>query len=136
MNWKTKKSYTFTKNLRWFSTATTKYYLPMNGSLSEQASATNAEANFVASNTGRASKMSFLFDLNPGSTILTIEDEVAGTLGTKTFTGSTSLFVFNFPDDLDTGTNDFDGAGRLRIGLHTTNGVNTANAAITFDIDL
>ena len=138
MTWKTKKSYRFTKNIHWFDTGTTKYYIPLVGSISEKTDATNAEVNFNPSNLGRLISINLLSSGTPGTTILTLEDEIAGTLGTVSFTynGSGALTTLNFPTDLDTGTNEFDGLGRIRIGLDVAAAVNTGQATATFEIDL
>jgi len=137
---KTKKSYRFTKNLKWFSTSTNKLYIPLVGTTSENTDATSKDVNFCPSNSGRLLKIDFISNASPaaGTTILTLEDEVAGTLGTATFTynGSSALTTLNFPEDLDTGTNEFNGLGRLRIGLDVTLSASTGQAMVTFEIDL
>ena len=137
MTW-AKKSYTFIKNIRWFSTSTAKYFIPMTGSTNENTSGGNSGVNLCPTNSGRLTKIDLVSDVTPGTTILTIEDDVAGTIGTVSFTynGSGVLTTLNFPEDLDSGTNEFDGVGRISIGLDVAASAGTGQAVATFEIDL
>jgi len=138
LTWKTKKSYRFTKIAKWFSTSTVKYYIPLTGNVAENATASSPDVNLNPSNSGKLVSINFISDATPGTTILTLEDEIAGTLGTVSFTynGSGALTTLNFPADFDTGTGEFNGLGRIRIGLDVAASAGVGVSTVTFEIDL
>lgn len=137
MSW-AKKSYTFSKNCRWSSSVTTKYYIPLTGNQGESANADEAVCQFLPSNSGRLLNISFSGGVAGGSTIVTLEDATAGTLATKTFTwsGNDTINVVDFTSGLDSGTNKFNGLSRIRIGVDVSVGVSSGEAVTTFEIDL
>jgi len=133
-----KKGFTFTKNCRWFSTDTTKYFLPLTGNLSNSATGSDSDVNLLPPSSGRIKSILLESTGTPGTTILTLEDSISGTLGTVSFSynGSGAVTILNFPDDFDTGAGAFNGLGRIRVGLDVAASAASGKATITFEFDL
>ena len=130
-------SYTFSKNCRCFSSSTTKYFIPLTGSTNENTDGSNSGVNFCPTYSGRVSSIEMTSTGKRGTTILTFEDDVAGTIGTVTFnfTGTNILQTLNFPEDFDTGNGEFNGLGRISIGIDVSSSASNLNTLVTFEVD-
>jgi len=138
LSWNNKNTYRFSKVIKWFSSSTSKYYMPMSGSVNESSDADNAVVQFVPSNSGKLISIDITTDgATPGDTIFTLEDSASGTLGTLTLDMDTAqTYTIDFTAGLDSGTNVFDGLGLIRVGVDPTIATNTVMVVITFEIDL
>ena len=138
MSYQNKNSYTFIKSINFFSSSTSKYYLPISNTSTEKITIDDDDSTVLPNNSGRITGIVLYSDASPGSTVLTIEDRVAGVLGTKTFTfsGSGALNAIDFNSELDSGINAFDGVGGVGIGLNVTSTADDVQAVVTFEIDL
>ena len=136
MTWKQKNTYTFIRNNGLFSTSTALYYLPLTGTVTEQTSPTTTQVQFLPTNSGKVSNMTFQTNDTPGDCLFTIRDD-DGTLGTKTvsISGPNTINVIDF-SSMDSGTNEFDGTKKIQIGFTPTASAESSSFTVTFDIDL
>ena len=137
MSFRTKNTYTIKKNITWFSTSTSLYYIPLTGTTGESTDPDNIGVIFAPTGPGRLSRIDLYISNTGSSTIIALHDD-SGEIGnvTKTLLSADALNIIDFDTELTSGTNRFDGTERLRIALTPVSGIDTGLAIITFEMDI
>lgn len=106
------------------STSTANFYIPLAGGVNESNLTTTSQTNYIPNGKiGRVHSIHIISAVAMGITVISFYDKkAASTFGTKTVTLVAGLNHINFVEGMDTGTNNFNGAGPILIGFNPTTG--------------
>ena len=113
------------------------WYIPLNGTITENPSYDPAkpEAIYVPNGAGKLISISIIPTTTMGDAEVSIwDDNIGGTIGTKTASCSSgTITTIDFTTGV-TGTNEFDGDGTIAIGIDPSiNGV-SVNFSLIFEL--
>lgn len=137
MSWNNRASDLVPLNGICTTTLTTNFYLPLTGRSVEDANVDALTVSYVPNGkTGLLRSLCISSSTAMGVTVITIYDRDAGAvIGTKTVTllGPDILNNVIFTNQMDSGTNEFDGDGAIAIGINPATGGDTITFSTIFE---